>query len=399
MRLATALLLLGACGDNIRPAEPDAGAPAAPDAAGPSFQMGPHPISAQVVSEGGPVLASPKVAAIFFGADDTLMPDVELFLAKLPGSSYWHAIANEYGVGDIAIDPTVVSTDAAPTSDADIQSYVATMSDGTHAGWPANDGTTIYTVFLPPGVTLSDFPGACTSWGGYHSEGMDAKGMPFVYAVLPRCSTQGNFLYPATLATSHELLEAATDPYPYSNPAFDQNDADHIAWGSIGGAELGDMCEFVRAANEAKLDIYSVQRQWSNAASAAGLDPCVPTDKAFQGAGAVLNDTLTLTHQGQTFTTKGIAIPVGTSKTIDVQLWTDRATPSFEVNAYDAASQYRGGTAELTFAWDKRSGVNGDTLHLTITHVKAGRRGSSTFVIFAGPAADTQSQWWGLVGN
>src|SRR6476661_5660528 len=111
--LASCLLLaFAACGDNLAAPAPDAAPPGPPDAA--VFPTAPHPSAPQLISAGGP----------------------------------------------------------APTSDADINTYLATMTDGTHAGWPKNDGSTIYTFFIPAADVLTDFPGECTSWGGYHSEAM-----------------------------------------------------------------------------------------------------------------------------------------------------------------------------------------------------------------------------------
>jgi hypothetical protein len=41
-----------------------------------------------------------------------------------------------------------------------------------------------------------------------------------------------------------------------------------------------------------------------------------------------------------------------------------------------------GGAAELSFAWDKTTGHNGDKLHLTVTRIKAGSLlGASEFGI------------------
>ena len=99
-----------------------------------------------------------------------------MYLQNLQGSDFWKQTTTEYGVGGLTVLPSIAPTDAAPTSDQAIAAYVASMSDGTHAGWPTNDQTTIYTVFLPDGDALSDFPGECTSWLGYHSSGTDAKG-------------------------------------------------------------------------------------------------------------------------------------------------------------------------------------------------------------------------------
>jgi hypothetical protein len=233
---------------------------------------------------------------------------------------------------------------------------------------------------------------------------MGTDGNEIIYAVIPRCSVQGDYVFPLTMALGHELDEAATDPFPFSNGAYSQMDPDHLAWGSTPGAEDGDLCEYLHAQDRV-VGIYDVQRAWSNVAAAAGHDPCVPHLSApFQGVAAVEPDTLTLTGRGPggtttTRMTKGISIAAGTSKTVEVDLWSDGPTAPFTVNAYDVASVFRGRAAELTFTWDKQTGINGDKLMLTITHAKAASRGASEYVIFVGPDTNATGEWFGYVGN
>ncbi len=251
---------------------------------------------------------------------------------------------------------------------------------------------------------LTDNPGQCTSWGGYHSEATGNDGNEIVYAVIPRCAVQGDYVFPLTMALGHELGEASTDPFFYTNPAFSKMDGDHLAWGATPGAEVGDRCEYLHAQDRI-VGIYDVQRSWSNASAAAGHDPCVPLLSApFEGVAAVEPDTLTLMGRGPggtttTRMTKGISIAAGTSKTVEVDLWSDGATGDFTVNAYDVASVFRGRAAELSFKWDKQTGKNGDKLQLTITHVKAASRGASEYVIFVGPDTNATAEWFGYVGN
>ncbi len=130
---------IAACGANLAAPEPDATPPGPPDAA--VFPMAPHPAAPQIVSAGGPVLTAPRVVPNFFDPADTMKQDTETFLHELEGSDFWTQTTKEYGVGALTVLPTIVSTDPAPTSDADLGTYLATMTDGTHDGWPKNDGT------------------------------------------------------------------------------------------------------------------------------------------------------------------------------------------------------------------------------------------------------------------
>ena len=90
---------------------------------------------------------------------------------------------------------------------------------------------------------------------------------------------------------------------------------------------------------------------------------------------------------------------MGTSKDVEVDLWSDGPASDWTVTAYDVSSWLRGRPAELTFAWDKTSGNNGDKLTLTITRAADGRFGGSEFAVFATNGTKTASQWWGFASN
>ncbi|MCE9573476.1 MAG: hypothetical protein K8W52_09980 [Deltaproteobacteria bacterium] len=400
--VSTALFLslaLAACGDNLAAIDPapDAGLPGTPDA--PTFTPAPHPAAPQVIGAGGPVLATPVVVPIFFTGDGDFQAETEKFLGQLATSDYWHATTSEYGVGPLTIKPTIVSTDPVPTTDSGLQAWIETMTDGTHAGWPVADANTIFAVFLPKGAIVSEGGStSCVDYGAYHNEGMTASGQAVIYALMPRCGG-ASVLDNLTVSTSHELVEAATDPLPFTAPAFVELDAEHYVWGQTPGGELGDMCEYVAAAPQRLVGLYQVQRSWSNASAAAGHDPCVPAmTTPYLGVAPVLDEDIMLMTRDGAITTKGVAIPVSTSKTIEVDLFSDGPTGDWTVEAVDVASALRGQAAQLTFAWDKTTGHNGDKLMLTITHAVSGRRGSE-FYVSASDGTKTQSLWFGLVGN
>jgi hypothetical protein len=404
---AASIPLFAACGGNNMGNEsgPDANA-GPPDAA--PFMTAQHEGPPQLVSGTGSTIATPKLQPIFFASDPFEADTVTFMNTMASDPTYWTATTSEYGVGALTILPAIDSTDAAPTSDQGFETYLATMADGTHDGWPKNDGTIIYTVFIPTTVTtLSDYPGMCSQWLGYHSAAMDSSGNGLVYSMIPYCpsiggSQQGtDYFYVRTNALSHETIEAATDPML---DAYFKMDPDHYIWGRTPGAETGDLCEYVTAAHAHNLGggAYAAQRTWSNASAMAGHDPCVPAPAgAYNAATPVLDDSITVTGRNGTITAKGVSIPVGTSKTIEVDLWSDSpSTDDIKVNAYDLA-QLSTGTAQLTFAWDKQSGKNGDKLMLTINHVKAGstRSGGSEFVVTVGNIDADTSEFYGLVGN
>ena len=397
---ALALALVTACGDNKSAATPDAAdsVDATPDS-GP-FTTAPHDTAPTVLSVGGPVMTAPKIVPIFFMGDSTMQTQVEPFLQALVGSSYWQTTTSEYGVGDLAIQPTIVTTDTPPTTDDMLKAWIATNLDGTHAGWPAPDANTLYTVFLPDGVSLSTpFGNSCSAFGGYHDEGM-AGTAKFSYALMPRCSSDLDSL---SVVTSHELIEAVTDPLPFTAGAYQVTDADHLVWSYTPGGEVGDMCEYVASAAQRLVGNYAVQRTWSNASAAAGHDPCVPVMPGpYMSASPVLPDTgmIDLDDGTGPHPTKAIQIPVGSSKTIEVDLFSDAQANDWTVKAVDA-SQLTGGSGELSFTWDTTpaTGHNGNKRMLTITHTAMGMGGGSEFVLSSRVNNHSVSLWWGMVAN
>jgi hypothetical protein len=143
-----------------------------------------------------------------------------------------------------------------------------------------------------------------------------------------------------------------------------------------------------------------VQRSWSDRAAAAGTDPCVPVPlNPYFDSMAVLPDTVTLSYYGTPTTTKGVLIPIGSTKTIDVQLFSTAATSGpWTVTAYDL-NDYLGNTANTTVSLDQSTGSNGDVLHLTITvNSKDAQLGGEAFVLVS-DLGTQENISMGVVGN
>jgi hypothetical protein len=396
---AVIALALAACGDEHHETAPDAFVPT-PDAP-PAFVEMPHGTAPQMVKVSGNVLTAPKIVPIFFASDATMQAQIEDFLHQLGGSTYWTTTTSEYGVGALATLPTIVTSDTPPTTDTALTSWLGGHFNGQN-GWPAApDPQTIYAVFLPSGVVLhTSFGDSCQAFGAFHDETKTTGNTPIVYALMPRCTGPFPDLDALTGSTSHELIEAATDPLAESAPAYQDLDADHYIWAYTPGAEVGDMCEYVGTAMQRLVGNYLVQRTWSNAAAAAGHDPCVPALAApYMGAAPMLQDSeqIASIHSGMV-TTKGVQVPLGMSKTIDVVLFSDAPSADFSVHADDVA-QFMGGSPELSFAWDQLSGHNGDTLHVTVTRSANGMGGGSEFVIVVRNGQSTPALWWGFAAN
>jgi hypothetical protein len=353
--------------------------------------FGPAP---QVGSGGGQPLTAPKAIAITFDGD-AMRPQLEQFVAGVGTTSWWNSVTAEYGVGALFAGTPVHLTEAAPATivDADIQKFLAGKLDGTHPEFGgAPDASTVYTIFYPEAttsITLGDAATglkSCTDMGGYHNQLTLPNGTNVVYAVIPRCA-QGfagmTGIDAVTGTASHELVEAATDPLVVTAPAFSGTDDDGVGLElMLGGGEVGDMCSSNQGAFFKPDGFpFTVQRTWSNKAAAAGQDPCVPAMAGtYFNAAPQAADQITFTNAGQSSKFKGIQIPVGSSKTIPVVIYSDAPTDVITLGALDNAA-VRGGAQQLTFAWDKTTGRNGDVVHLTITAVAMGQYGIAPFLV------------------
>ena len=371
----------------------------------------PHADPPQVVTFNGPVLASPKIVPVFFADyDATLAGQVTDLDAKVGATQYWAANVTEYGVGAAVSAMPVKLTEMAPASidDAAIQTWLAAKLNGNDPAWPAPDANTVYSLHYPVSSMITSGGAlSCQDFGGYHANiTLDAMhgSMDVAYAVIPSCPNFGamSLLDATTTTETHELIEAATDPYPMTNPAYITVDSKHAYWSRVlGGGETGDLCAQFGSSFTTFAELpYLVQRSWSNKAALAGHDPCVPSlpGEVYFNTAPVLNDTITAMMFGQSVLLKGVKIPVGQSKTVELDLFSDAATTGpWTVSVKDVSSALMGGPSLLDFSLDKDTGVNGEKLHLTITSKAAGKHGTAAFIIDSLLGAQ-KTLWIGIVG-
>jgi hypothetical protein len=250
--------------------------------------------------------------------------------------------------------------------------------------------------------------GGVASEGGVAGDGGSGASLlagELSYAVVAQCTVRGqSALDGVTVTTSHELVEASTDPRPYYNPAYQLVDAEHAAWNyglsGVPTGEVADLCEY--EGNSAMLlGGFVVQRTWSNRAAAVNLDPCVPGPVGpYFGAAPDVSDQLVFDRNA----TVGVQIPVGASKTVNVRLFSSTAVQPFHVTAFEGPLSAPAST--LQFEWDRQVGNNGDVLKLTITRVANGQLGDGSLVVlFASTDTSTYAGiptgngWPFIVGN
>lgn len=212
----------------------------------------------------GPLLTSVQVFTIFWGAawnkapQDALLPKVNQFFDFILTSQLLDQLG-EYSTASLKIGHgsrtgTITLTTPAPGKKVDDSAIQRFLQQQISAGTlPATTPNTLYFVFLPPGVTVTQGGTAsCKVFCGYH----DAINNNVFYAVMPYPGCAGCLGGAAafdalTSTTSHELCEAITDPTPGQG------------WYDDNNGEIGDICAW----QTRTLGVYAIQLEWSNAAN------------------------------------------------------------------------------------------------------------------------------------
>jgi hypothetical protein len=133
----------------------------------------------------------------------------------------------------------------------------------------------LYAVYFPATTTLTESAGGvhCTSFSGYHAEGV-VNGVHFAFAAIGDCPHyvgELDELENLQRTASHEIIEASTDPLIDSAPSFVASDRSD-PWFYTAG-EVGDVCSLSEVVHDGS---FLAQRYWSNVAAKAGTSPCVP---------------------------------------------------------------------------------------------------------------------------
>ena len=220
---------------------------------------------AQLTYRNGPLLANVEVFTIFWGTA-WQQPDQSGLVDQLNGFfdyilssplidqlSEYSVTGYQIGYGSHSGTLNVDSPDLQGTvDDTDIQNMLQQqISNGTV---PQPDANTLYFIFLPTGVTVTQGGSAsCQQFCGYHD---DISGNVF-YAVMPfpdcsGCTGAMSNFNSLTVTVSHELCEAITDPVPGEG------------WYDDNNGEIGDICAW----NTKTVGQYTVQQEWSNNANA-----------------------------------------------------------------------------------------------------------------------------------
>ena len=345
-----------------------------------------------IVSTKRSITPLPVFVPITFDADD-LRPQIEDFIASVGCSTWWRNVAYDYGVADGITAAPVHLSEAPPVSisDTEIQSWIKKrISDNTLSEPTPN---TIYSIFYTSGTDVTaGFGKGCFSFGAYHSYFL-YQGVWVGYAVMPRCGD----LVALTQVTSHELIEAVTDPAPGGyQDVGDRN----VAWSLLGGSEVGDMCEHTSNANYQPEDYpFPLQRAWSNKSAFLGHDPCLPSDSQHWFVAApVLTDTVMVNYYGHPIQALGLKLAAGNQATIDLRMISDGSTGGWSLSAQDI-SQWTLGKTTLKFAFGKTQGVEGELIPLTITRTGTNGNYVANPFFIRSTAGNAEHLWFGVVGD
>lgn len=352
----------------------------------------------QAFNSGGKIIKTPKVIPVVFQGDPNAAKIAE-FHEKLAVSKYWTDVAGEYGIGAITPIPMVTLEEAPPadTSDDEIQLWLKNkLENGTLLGAPDSD--TMYALYYPAGTSISLGQGdvSCQSFGGYHNETV-AGGIPVAYGVMPFCGGGGGAspIDNLTITASHEVFEWATDPFPFSDPAYQSMQKDFRPWEWAFLGELGDLCtglDWGGRLKPAELG-FRVQRMWSNKSAAAGHNPCipVPVDPYFVAV-PMVKDTVSV----QGMSTKGVAVKVGETVELPIQFHSDDPTePPWDIQVRDSGEvtgqSFSNGSIQFELAKD--SGKHGEVTTVKITSKSADM---SLFLVIASRGNEAHA-WPGIV--
>lgn len=432
--VSTALAACGSSSNGSSPGGGDGGSDAAaPETGGEGSASGTYPAftvdAPQIKKNQGTVIANPVVVTVTWPGDSNAST-WEAMGDTIGASSFWSATTAEYGVSAATSGAAnhVRMTQPLPASMSyyDVQKYViATLTpvvsdagappadagagDGgaPNPAWPkpttdaSGRSQTIYALYI--GSIVTD-PGSgldfCKEGGlGYHDD-VVVGGIDVPYSVTLECPSTSLSTQEIEETAVHELVEAATNPYPASTKTvgYVGFDADHLAWDLYTGFndELADACQNWQDSyyQESGSFPYWAQRSWSNKAATAGHDPCVPSPGgAYHGMTLFpANETsvqVDLSSIGMAkTTTKGFKAALSQPVTFQVGFFSDAATGPWTIGSdFPATTQLfttTGGTlgnGKGTVSIDKTSGQNGDQANVTVTITAKGDAGFHVMAI------------------
>lgn len=249
--------------------------------------------STKLLYYGGPVIAKVKVYSVFWGAkiDSKIQSGIGAFYETIVDSKQMDFL-NQYNTtnltavdgrkgtnqtisrgaygGTFLINPANTNT---KLDDLDIRAELEAQI--TAHVLPAPDENSLYMIYFPPGASITvEGQTSCSSFCAYHNGYASSKFGSVYYGVMPDLKSGGcafgcgfgqDAFNITTIVSSHEFIEAVTDPFPTpgDKPAYPQ------AWNTSNGEEIGDLC----GGSSGTVGKYSIQGEWDNATESCVAGP------------------------------------------------------------------------------------------------------------------------------
>ena len=377
------------------------------------------PAGAHLSYWGGPVISNVHVVQVLYGSGSynaqvagTASPSMGQFYGDLTGAnSGYTSLLTQYNTpatggtnqtigngtfdGLFQIVPSAANN-GSTISDSQVQSELLAQISAGHLPAPildaAGNPNTLYMIFFPPGKTITQGGSSSCQAGGfcaYHGTTSSLfSGHNVLYGVHPDmqsglCATGGcgnaGVFGNYTSVTSHELTEAITDAFVGIATTF----APPLAWYDQNNGEIGDICNGQQGTYVANGTSYTIQLEFSNAASNCVLPPPAATGPDFSitaspasqtvTAGAGTSYTATVTASGGftgavAFSVSGL--PAGASASFSPTSVTGSGSSTMSVTTSTATPS---GTYTLAI-----TGTSGTLVHST----------NVTLVVNGGPQPD-----------
>lgn len=235
---------------------------------------------------GGPVLSSVHVVTVFWGStvNDQVQKNIGGFYASIVNSTHMDFLAQystqvravdgregtnqQIGRGSYGGEFLITPQNTKKTlEDKEIQAELEYQIAQNIL--PKPDSNTLFMIHFSPGITITiEGMESCQAFCAYH-EGFKSNSFGDVfYGVMPDfssgacsfgCGLGSSSFDIATSVSSHELVEAVTDPFPTpgDKPAFPQ------AWNTSTGSEIADLCPST-ASLKTPTRTYKISKEWDN---------------------------------------------------------------------------------------------------------------------------------------